>query len=92
MLRDSHPHIRKLVAVCGLTGTLVLAIAAVALAGVGSFTTKGAFGYVSAPQLHPPQLRTIAPTAKKGLAHGDFLVTNSPATGSRFEMVGAEAR
>jgi hypothetical protein len=78
-----------LVAVGGLTGTLLLAIAAVATAGIGSFTTKGAAGYVSAPKLHAPQLRTIAPTAKKGLARGDFLVTNSPATGSRFEMVGS---
>jgi hypothetical protein len=71
-----------------LTGTLLLAGAALALAAVGSFTTRGAWSFVSQPKLHPPRLRTDAPTAKRGLTGGYFLVTNSPGN-PRLKMVGA---
>src|SRR5947209_6732295 len=86
---DLNSHMRLLVAACGLIATVLLGTAAVALAGIGSFTTRGASSYVSAPKLHPPKLRTVAPTAKKGLARGDFLVTNSPSIGGRSQMVGS---
>ncbi len=78
---------RRFAVAGGLAGILLLALAAVAVAGIGSFTTRGAWGYVSASKLHPPKLRTIAPTAKKGLARGDFLVTNSPGN-PHLKMVG----
>jgi Arylsulfotransferase (ASST) len=84
MFKDPNAHIRRVGVACGLAGTVLLATAAVAL---GAFTTKGAWSFVSAPQLHPPKLRTIAPTAKKGLAGGDFLVTNS-AGNPKLKMVG----
>jgi hypothetical protein len=77
---------RSFAALCGLTATLLLAGATVALAGIGSYTTRGAWSFVSAPKLHPPKLRTIAPT-KNGLAGGSFLVTNSPGN-PKFKMVG----
>jgi Arylsulfotransferase (ASST) len=43
---------------------------------------------VSAPKLHPPKLTASSPTAKKGLAGGDFLLTNQPSVGSRLKLVG----
>jgi hypothetical protein len=88
MPRDSRPHIRSFAVVCGLTVAVLLAGAAVTLAAVGSFTTRGAFSFVTQPKLHPPKLRTDAPTAKRGLVGGYFLVTNSPGS-PRARMIGA---
>ncbi len=87
MRRDSRSHTRLFAAACGLIGILLLGSAAVAVAAIGSFTTRGAWSYASAPRLHPPKLRTIAPTAKSGLARGDFLVTNQSGN-PRLKLVG----
>src|SRR5579875_839518 len=58
---------------------LALAAAPAASAATGpntSYTKKGAWSFVSAPNLHPPKLHTDATTAKKGLARGDFFLSN----------------
>ena len=47
-------------------------------AALGAFTTKGAWTFVSAPNLHPPKLHTDAATVSKRLAPGDFLTANFP--------------
>lgn len=59
-------------AVAVLAGALCLAPAATASA---SYTTHGAWSFVSAKQLHPPKLHTDAKT-QKGLASGDWLIAN----------------
>jgi Arylsulfotransferase (ASST) len=61
-----------------------LLLPAAALAGIGSYTTNGAWSFVSAPKLHPPKLAT---PVKRGSVGGEFLVTNSPGN-PRFKMVG----
>jgi hypothetical protein len=58
---------------------LALAAAPAAMAATGpntSYTKKGAWSFVSAPSLHPPKLHADAPTARQGLAKGDFLLSN----------------
>lgn len=53
-----------------------LPAAALAAAPIGAYTTKGAYTFVSAPQLHPPKLHTDATTVSGKLAPGYFMVTN----------------
>ena len=66
---------------------LVLALLGVALitcasasaqssAPVAPYTTKGAYTFVSAPNLHPPKLRTDVATQSNKLAPGYFMVAN----------------
>lgn len=67
---------------------LLLAVAALVIAATsaiaatssgpapGAYTTHGAWTFVSAPKLHPPKLHTDAKTAGKGLARGDFFLSN----------------
>ena len=43
---------------------------------IAAFTTKGAFTFVSAPNLHPPKISTDVPTSAKQLAPGYFMVAN----------------
>ena len=69
---------------------VVLAVAVAAIAGaaaalaqttgppIGAYSTKGAWSFVSAPNLHPPKLRTTRPTSTGQLAPGDFLTANFP--------------
>ncbi len=47
-------------------------------APIGTYTTRGAYSFVSAPNLHPPKLHTDVRTQANKLAPGDFLVANSP--------------
>ncbi|MBV9309501.1 MAG: aryl-sulfate sulfotransferase [Solirubrobacterales bacterium] len=52
-----------------------LAIVGPAQAAIGSFTTKGAWSFASAPKLHPPKLRVIG-GGRKHLARGFFMLAN----------------
>jgi EmrB/QacA subfamily drug resistance transporter len=45
-------------------------------APIGSYTTKGAYSYVSAPALHPPVIRSDVPTAAGKLAPGYIFLAN----------------
>src|SRR5581483_4976686 len=44
----------------------------------GAFTTKGAWSFVSAPNLHPPKFKARGPVQTKKLALGNFLIANFP--------------
>jgi Arylsulfotransferase (ASST) len=68
--------------------TALVAAPTAAAAPIGAYTTKGAWNFVSAPSLHPPQLRTDAPTVLGKLAPGSFLVDNFPNVGARGPMTG----
>jgi hypothetical protein len=62
-----------------LAGVGVLATSARAdTAAIGAYTTKGAYSFISAPNLHPPKLHTDVKTDSKSLAAGDFLIDNFP--------------
>lgn len=67
--------------------SLALSVAAAQAAPIGAFTTKGAWSFVSAPNLHPPKLTTDVQT-QSGLAPGYFMTgvfknlgLNQPLTG-----------
>ena len=45
-------------------------------APLGAYTTKGAHRFVTAPSLHPPKLRTDAPTVRGKLAPGYIFTAN----------------
>jgi EmrB/QacA subfamily drug resistance transporter len=45
-------------------------------APIGAYTKRGAYSFVSAPRLHPPVIRTDAPTDSSQLAPGYILLAN----------------
>jgi hypothetical protein len=65
-------------ALAGASALGVFAAGAQAAAPIGAFTTKGAYSFLSAPNLHPPKLSTNVKTQTSKLAKGDFLVDNFP--------------
>jgi hypothetical protein len=71
---------------------VIAAAASVAQASAqpGAYTTRGAWAFTSAPNLHPPKLRTDAPTLTSKLAPGYFLTANFPnvATGGALRGQG----
>jgi hypothetical protein len=65
--------------------------AAVALAVLvlpAAASASGAWKFVSAPQLHPPRLRTDAPVVRSKLAPGFFFLANFRQLSSPLPMVG----
>ena len=77
-------------AVVGLLAAVTVAMTASAApaAPIGAYTTKGAWSFVSAPGLHPPKLRTVAPTVASKLAPGNFLLANLPKVTAPGPMTG----
>jgi len=63
-------------------------VAAGAAPAIGAYTAKGAWSFVSAPNLHPPRLRTAAPTDTRRLARGYFLAANFPNVVAAGPMIG----
>jgi hypothetical protein len=62
-----------------LIPVLVAAVASLSLAataGAKSYTTKGAWSFVSAPGVNPPKLRTDGKVESGKLAQGQFLLAN----------------
>ena len=55
---------------------------------IAAYTTKGAWSFVSAPNLHPPKLGMTQKTQFSKLAPGDFMVANFKNLGSKNPMVG----
>lgn len=45
-------------------------------APIGAYTDRGAYSFVSAPSLHPPEIGTARSTASDGLAPGYLLASN----------------
>jgi hypothetical protein len=70
--------------------TVVLAepLAAQGATPIGAFTTRGAWSFRSEPNLHPPRLRTDAPTNTRKLAPGYFLTANFPNVAAPGSLVG----
>ncbi len=75
-------------AAAGALGALAAAPATSSAAAIGSYTTKGALSYVSAPNLHPPALHPDKPVVAKQLAGGYFMVANFPNLASTTKFVG----
>ncbi|HTU97617.1 MAG TPA: arylsulfotransferase family protein [Solirubrobacteraceae bacterium] len=69
-------------------GALATTAHAATPAPIGAFTTKGAYSYISAPNLHPPKLTTTVKTQTSKLAKGDFLVDNFPNLTAAGPMTG----
>ncbi len=67
---------------------LALSAAAVAATPIAAYTTKGAWSFVSAPNLHPPKLGVTQKTQFSKLAPGDFMVANFKNEGIKSPMVG----
>jgi Arylsulfotransferase (ASST) len=75
--------------ICSALAAAALApAAATATPPIGAYTTKGAYTFVSAPNLHPPKLHTDAPTVSSKLAPGYFMTTNFKNLTSALPMVG----
>ena len=75
----SRPQFRLAGAVAGvlvLFGALDFTLTGAPGAPIGAYTTKGAYDFVSAPDLHPPKIYPSVPTSTKGLARGYILLTN----------------
>jgi hypothetical protein len=75
-------------ALAGASALGVFAAGAQAAAPIGAFTTKGAYSFLSAPNLHPPKLSTSVKTQTSKLAKGDFLVDNFPNLTATGPMTG----
>jgi Arylsulfotransferase (ASST) len=80
-------RLAKVMLVVGAPAALLVAAAAASAIGIGAFTTRGAWSFVSAPQLHPPKLPSVGRTVSKSLARGLFLFNNQP-RGAPGSMVG----
>jgi len=78
----------KLISAVGLAlGVLFLCAATSAQASAG-YTTKGAYTFVSEPNLHPPILHTDFPAQTSKLAPGYFMVANLRNVGSTQPLTG----
>jgi hypothetical protein len=85
MFRPVLAAFRPVLAAGLVAASLALAVSAQA-APIGAYTTKGAWHFYSAANLHPPMLKVLE--HKGGLANGDFLVANLPDTGVFGKLVG----
>ncbi len=74
--------------VAGFACVLTLSAAGAQAAPIAAYTTKGAWSFVSAPNLHPPKLSTTQKTQFKQLAPGYFMVANFKSQGFKEPMVG----
>jgi Arylsulfotransferase (ASST) len=70
------------------TCALMLTAAGAQAAPIAAYTTKGAWSFVSAPNLHPPQLGTTEKTQFSKLAPGYFMVANFKNLAAKQPMTG----
>ena len=84
MFKLRLPAMIAAVFACAMT----LAAAAAQAAPIAAFTTKNAWSFVSAPNLHPPKLSTTQKTQFKQLAPGYFMVANFKNQGLKEPMAG----
>ncbi len=83
--------LNRSIAALGVAGVSALGAFAAnvqAAAPIGAYTTKGAYSFVSAPNLHPPKLKTTVKTQTSKLAKGNFLLDNFPNVTSTDPMTG----
>ena len=93
-MRNVHRHLTLLVALAAVCAVLY-GSASAAASPIGTFTTRGAWSFVSAPSLHPPKLTTDRRTVSRQLTPGFFFVANfpnvavtQPAKGKPVPMIG----
>lgn len=67
---------------------LALACTGIASASIGSYTTRGAWSFVSAAGLHPPKLFTAGSVNRRALSGGDFLLDIFPQLADPGPMTG----
>ena len=67
---------------------LMLSAAGAQAAPIAAYTTKGAWTFVSAPNLHPPQLGTTQKTQFSKLAPGYFMTANFKNLAAKQPMTG----
>jgi hypothetical protein len=84
MLKLRLPAAIGAVAACAL----MLSAAWAQAAPIAAYTTKGAWSFVSAPNLHPPKLGTTQPTQFSKLAPGFFMVANLKNLAEKQPMTG----
>ena len=83
------PKLRLPAAIAAAAACALLLSAAGAVAKpIAAYTTKGAWSFVSAPNLHPPMLSTTQKTQFSKLAPGDFMVAILKNQGSKDPQVG----
>jgi hypothetical protein len=82
------PKLRLPAAIVAVAACALLSAAGAVAKPIAAFTTKGAWSFVSAPNLHPPQLSTTQKTQFSKLAPGDFMVANFKNLASKNPMVG----
>ena len=92
-MSGSIPKLRLSLVVIVLACVAALAPAAAQAAPIGAFTTKGAWTFVSRPDIHPPKLTTDQKT-QRGLAPGYFmtgvfknLTQNKPMVGQSGPLI-----
>ena len=85
------PRLRLPAAITAAVACALLLSAAGAVAKpIAAYTTKGAWSFVSAPKLHPPQLSVTQKTQYSKLAPGYFMVANFRQQGSKVAVRGAK--
>jgi hypothetical protein len=81
------PHLRLVVLIAAALGLASLAPLAHA-GGIGAYSTRGAWRFVSAPRLHPPRIQADAPAVAGKVDRGLFLLSNFPNTTSSESLFG----
>ena len=71
---------------------LMLSAAGAQAAPIGAYTTKGAWSFVSAPNLHPPIFGVPQKTQFSQLAPGYFMVANFKNLGAKQPLTGQSGR
>jgi hypothetical protein len=82
---SSHRIFRPLLAAALAVASLTI-VATAQAAPEGAYTTKGAWHFHSAKNLHPPKLKVLQ--RRGNLAAGDFLTANLPENGIAGKLVG----
>jgi hypothetical protein len=82
-------NLRLAVGIAAVSAVIAGAGAAAAQAApVAAFTTKGAYSFISAPNLHPPKLSVRRSSATSTLAPGYFMIANFKNVAQTEPMVG----
>jgi hypothetical protein len=76
------------IAVVTITAFFLAGAAPATAAAIGAYTAKGAWSFLSEPNLHPPKLRASVSTNRSSLARGDFLLDNFPNVRAPGPMTG----
>lgn len=86
--RRRRPTARLITALAGGIAWLALGAGTAGALPIGAYTSQGAWGFASAPGLHPPKLLIDGPARWGSLARGDFLLDNFPNIAAPGPMTG----